>query len=1192
MANPSNLYAEKIFSEHPIAMWALDDQADYLSLIPAAEPKINSKSNVFNWTITGGTKSQNTDIPNEPLPETFVTTVTPNTSGRTNQIELTSPEIISPLLMNSFLETFSVGAYIFANEPYAISYEIGYTYDGLANPILRSFDSSQINKRWVLISETFPIPQTISPIKIVIRINSITPPDGTNMIFEVNGITLGQWSEEFLSASTGVVGNSLPSNVPFAYEAITAKSYGLQDLNGYYFINNGSLRAKNSSVPIVYGSSNVTKILPNGGDPSVIIPGQGFLNDSGRYRDYTLEMWMRVDSKATTATRVFGPTDSTDGIYVDGPFIKIKIGDSVGAHPITEWYRPMLIDLKVSEDSATMLINGEEVISISYSTKNIELPPKTKTVGEVEKDNDWLGFYASDSVPSLDVDCVAIYSYLVPAVVAKRRFAYGQAVEFPESANTAYGGTSVLIDYSFADYTSNYSYPDIGRWSQGQVENLSISNDALSVPDYRLPEIKFKTNFTKQEWYKDLYEANETQLVPFISFTGKEGHLLFENMNIIQQDLRGFFGIFQKVDSTMTKQILLKVQDKTNSNNLEIYIENNNMVYKLSFAGTSTIIHSEEMLFPLNPFCVGLDIEKLSEYLGDQASSFFGNRSRLSLFVGGDSDFTKNFSGKTYKLGFSGQRNIEKISTFFDEKGLLTYFNPEDYFDDHSEDKDSEYDAGDVNFENNPEFDATLFGGEVGSFESIAKVSFEAISNFTASYTLIPKINFSSISLDIAIDGYWEDYQTLTYFAQYVSDSFDKKYYDLDFIQFNIDYPALENFTGNSYNTSSNMIKSYVSFQYLNQNSSAKNSYFRTAPAPKNNVVSPGSEWITTKYEVVDGTIIYPPRGIRLSDVSIVTHLEWTVPGIITNPLVIKKLQYASQAFNERTSNPVGTRFGTPVFPYLKYGSYFDYKSRNPYKIYKGSTPYLYLTKNSGLEKVGDNSPLVNRGFSIPVNQNLAQSYRVIAFQIFLRYGKDRFPSEPEQIFEIESKDNYIKFFIVANNISGTRAKIYGLNAKTGNFENGIGFYWNGKVVREPVITLSEWGVLGVSFSDTLNFDSYVGGLRITGPVLVNSVSQYQSSNLQEIQRQTLRSWFLAEFETVTSPDRFDWDYWSEDYNWNNVLVKSTSQLTGVDPSDIYKVYTGTNKFIVDDEIPLRFNGYEYNTYQGVTWQSRILPAV
>jgi hypothetical protein len=1189
MSNPSNLYAEKIFSEHPIAMWALDDQADYLSLIPAVEPKINSKANVFNWTITGGTKTQNTAIANEPLPETFVTTLTPSTSGLTNQIVLTSPEIISPLLMDSFQETFSVSAYLFANGPFVTSYEIGYTYDGLATPVLRSFES-QISDRWVLISETFKIPQTVSPIKIVIRINSITPPVGTEMSFEINGITFGQWSEEFLASSTGVIGDSLPANVPFSYKAITAKSYGLQDLDGYYMINNGSLKAKNSSIPIAYGSSNVTRIFSNGSDPSLILPGQGFLNDSGRYRDYTVEMWMRIDSKAVTATRIFGPIDSTDGIYVDGPFIKIKIGDSVGAHPITEWYRPMLVDLKVSEDTATMLINGEEVISISYSTKNLELPAQTKLISGVEKDNDWLGFYASSSVPFLDIDCVAIYSYLVPAVVAKRRFAYGQATEFPESANTAYGGTSVLVDYSFADYTSNYSYPDIGRWSQGQVENLIISDDALSAPDYRLPEIKFKTNFTRQEWYEDLYEANTTPLTPFISFTGKDGHLLFENMNIIQQDLKGIFGVFQKVGTGTTKQMLLKIQDKTNSDNLEIYIENNNLVYKLTFAGTETTLYSEEMLFPLNPFSIGLEIEKLSEYFGEQASAFFGNRSRLSMFIGGDSDFTKTFLGKIYKIGFSSQRNLEKISNLFDEKGLLTYFNPENYFDDHAE--DSIFDAGDSNFENDPEYDGTLFGGEVDSFESIARLNFATISNFTASYTLIPKINFSSILLDIAIDAYWEDYQTLTYYAQYVSDSFGKKYYDLDFIQFNIDYPALENFVDGKYDTSKNLIRSYISFQYLKNNSSAKSSYFTTSLAPQNGVVAPGSEWITTRYEVVDGTIIYPPKGIRLADVSIVTHLEWDIPGIITSPLIVKKMQFASQAFNERTSNPVGTRFGTPVFPYLKYGSYFDYKSRNPYRIYKGSTPHLYLTKNSGIEKVGDYSSLVNRGFSIPINQNLAQSYRVIALQLFLRYGQERFPSVPEQIFEIESKDNYIKFFVVANDDSGTRARIYGLNAKTGNFENGIAFYLNGRVVREPVITLSDWAALGISFSNVLDFDSYVGGFRITGSVLVNSISQYQSTNLQEIQRQTIRSWFLADFQSVTSEDRYDWDFWSEDYNWNGVLVFSTSTFFGVNPSDIYKVYTGTNKLIIDDDTPLRFNGYEYNAYQGITWQSRILPAV
>lgn len=1195
MVNPSNLYAEKIFSEHPIAMWALDDKADYVSLIS------NSQRDISSWTVANGTATPNLSILNEPLPDTLTTTIKP-TLGLTqiNEITLTSPGIISPALMNPSLETFSIGAYVFADNPTILSYEIGYTYDGLPSPILRKFDS-QISGRWGLISETFRIPTTINPIKIFIRITHVNVggvPDDYK--FYINGITLAQWSEEFLATSSGVTGQSLPLDVPFDYSAITATSYGLQDLDGYYFINDGSLTAKNSGVPIVYGSSNVTRVLPNDNDPSLIIPGQGFLNESGRYREYTVEMWARIDSKATTATRIFGPIGSQDGIYVDGPFIKIKVGDSVGAHPITEWYRPMLLDFKVLENSASLLINGEQVIDITYSTKDIALAPATVVQGEVEKNNDWLGFYASENVPFLDIDCVAIYSYLVPAVVAKRRFAYGQAVEFPENANSAYGGTSVLIDYAFADYTSNYSYPDIGRWNQGIMENLSIADDSLSVPDYSLPTVTFEDGSSLASWYEDLFDANTDTNNPFVSFKLgsnpiKDGYIFFENLNVIKQDLKGFFGVFEILATNSNKEVLFKIQDKDTSNELEIYTQADTLYYKLNFDGTSTTLYSEQAVVPGKPLSVGIDLQKFSEYFGQQTLSFFGNKDRLSLFIAGDKTFTNTFSGKIYKIGFSSEKNIEKIHSLFDEKGLLTYFNYENYFDDHS--LTPPFDAGVVT---DTEYEEPLDAGEYNSFDNLA---FSVIKDFTASYTLIPKINFETISLDISIDGYWEDYQPLTYFAQYVSDIQDKKYYDVDFIQFNIDYPALENFEDGKYDTSQNMVKSYISFQYLKNNPSAKSSYFKTIPAAQNNVVSPGSylvdtidgvdiydDWITYRYEVVDGTVIYPPKNIRLTDVSIVTHLEWTVPGIISNPLIVKKMQYASQAFNERTSNPIGTRFGSPVFPYLKYGSYFDYKSRNPYRIYKGSTPYLYLTKNSGIEKVGDYDAFVNRGFSIPVNKDLSENYKIIAIQAFLRYGKERFPSEPEQIFEIESKDTYIKFYVVANDVTGQRARIYGINARTGRFENGIAFYWNGKVVREPVITLSDWGVLGVSFANVLDFDSYVGGLRFTGSVLVNSISQYQSTNLQEIQRNTLRSWLLASAIVPGEPQ--DWDYWNEDFTWNGVLIALQSNILGINPADIYKTYTGTNKIIIDDDISLKLVDYEYNTYKGIIWQTRILPAV
>ena len=1191
MANPSNLYAEKIFSEHPISMWSLDDKADYISLITNNKRKVYlSSPSPDAWQISNGIKEETLLLVNSPLPETSTSTIYPTASStQTNQITLTSSEIISPLQLNSSLETFSIGAYLFAANPFILSYEIGYTYDGLASPVLRKFDS-QISNRWSLVSETFSIPQTINPIKIVIRITHVNAGgDLDDYKFYINGITMGQWSEDFSATSSGIFPQALPTNIAVSGFGINAAAYGLQDSEGYYISSLDYLYSKNSGTPLVYGSSNVTRVLPNPAGPSLIIPGSGLLNEVGRYRDYTAEMWVRIDSKATSAKRIFGPISSQDGIYVDGPFIKIKVGDSVGSHPITEWFRPMLLDFKVSENSASLLINGEQVISLSYLTKDLSLPQKTITVSEVVKDQDWLGFYAYSDVPILEVDCVAVYTYLVPSIVAKRRFAYGQAVEFPENANSAYGGTAVLVDYSFADYTNNYSYPDIGRWGQASVENLEIVDDSLSVPSYELPSVVFEDGTTTKSWYSQLSQIQNDG--SFLSLIGKQGYFVFEKLDFLKEQLKAFYGVFKISSLPSVEELLVKIENKSDASSLSISIQENTVFYKFKNSQGQTTLYSKETVLLNKRLTIGLDLDKFSTSFRTEVSQFLNNNSRLRMYLLGDETFEKSFSGKLYSFGFCSESNMSDVGELFDDSGILSYFDYEDLFDDYS--GAEEIDAGDVYFENDPDYEDELEGGTPFPGEGTSlfggRVSLDFLQNLKVSYTLIPKAQFGSISMDIAISGSWKDYLPLSYFAQYVSDSFGKKYYDLDFIQLNIDYPALENYVGEFYDSSSNLIRTYVTFEYLKTNPAANNAYFTKKLAPKNSVVAPGSEWITTKYEVVDGTIIYPPKNIKLQDLSIVTHMEWSIPGILSSPLIVKKLQYASQAFNELSSNPVGTRFGTFIFPYLKYNSYFDYKSKNPYRIYKGSSPYLYLTKSSGLEKVGDYDPLVNRGFIVPINQNLAESYRVIALQAFMRYGRDRFPSEPEQIFEIESKDAYIKFFIVANDNSGKRARIYAINAKTGRFENGIVFYLNGNIVREPVIGLGEWDALGIAFPRVLDFDSFVGGFRVTGPILINNISQYQSTNLQEVQRQTLRSWFTAKFG---SPDTYDWDFWSDSFTWNGVLVFSSSTFFGIDPQDIYKAYTGTNKIIIDDDRPIRIDGYQYSTYQAVNWQTAIVKPV
>lgn len=98
-------------------------------------------------------------------------------------------------------------------------------------------------------------------------------------------------------------------------------------------------------------------------------------------------------------------------------------------------------------------------------------------------------------------------------------------------------------------------------------------------------------------------------------------------------------------------------------------------------------------------------------------------------------------------------------------------------------------------------------------------------------------------------------------------------------------------------------------------------------------------------------------------------------------------------------------------------------------------------------------------------------------------------------------------------------------------------------MVKEPVLTLQEWGFLGINFLSSLNFSFFEGAVRLTGPLLFNSVSYYQSTNLQEVQNISERPWFRVK---VLGSYGLDWQFWdSGSFNWNNVLVLSEKVITG-----------------------------------------------
>ncbi len=1237
MSTPSNLYAEKVFAEHPTGLWALDDGADYVSLLS------ESQRNLSNWTVTGGTKEAYPQSVDEPFIGSYVGKITATpTSSESASIVAISNEIMNLRDLNTYLKTFSVGGYFYSQSSYIAGFEIGYQYEdttsGQIVTHLKNYDTV-INKSWIFISETFDTPPDDSKIQLVFKINFIGGSEEED-VFLVNGITFGQWSEEFASTSLGVSPIDIPSEISISpQKAVVAKCYGLQEINGYYLVSDNMLKAKNLGIPIVYGTSSLTTLYPNGLSPSLIIPGLGFLNESGKFRQYTLETWLRVNAYTNDRKRIIGPIASNDGIYVDGPSIGLKIGSDYKTYYVGEWTRPMLVHLRLGKNTSSLVINGQEVISLDYNPASLDFPEMTVN----QKDQDWIGFYAHDDVFPIDIDCVGIYPYVVPTAVTKRRFVFGQGVEIPENINTSYSGTSVFIDYAFANYSGNYQYPKIGSWNQAFNDNTLVQSKALSVAKNPLPQILLSSR-TKEELFSDCNIAQTSDPINFFSFrpnsswSSVSGHILFENFDFLKSSTSAFYGCFRLPQSSPQTQTLFRIEKENSTSYFAIELNNNQISYSINSNGTSQTLYSPLVAEPGELIDAGLNIPAFVARFGEQASDFFGSLSDLRLYVGGKKDGTSTFTGKIYKIGFCTKYNFQKIRGLFNELGVPIW--NEDLFAVYQNNQLINIDGG-IDTTSMPPSGgttSTVNGGISGGGVFVDEE--DALIDHVASYTLVPNKVFDTYKLSVSANAYWEDQIPLTYFAESVLDKKGDQYFDLDFIQFNIDYPipsktieiettpvawtyaelaneyglpiqrtyeSLDNylFTGYNdyedlknkiakdyrYDTDGAVVKSYVTFQYTELGANQTPFYFTKTERPsRNGILVPGSDWMTTKYEVVDNMIIYPPSGVDLNDLSIVTHIDIQVKDSDSNNVNIKKLSYASEALNESDASPIGTRFGTPIYPYTKTGIYYDFKKQNPFSIYSGSSSYLYLTKTSGVQVRGKYDPFVNRGLLIPINTSRASDFKAIAMQMAVRFDGEYFPYAPTQIFEIESKTAYIKFYMVASDPSGRRAKIYAIDAKTGLVQDGIGFYWNGKIVKEPVLTLQEWGFLGISFADSLIFSSFEGAIRLTGPLLFNSISYYQSTNLQEVQNVSERPWFRVK---VLSGFGLDWEFWNApSFNWNKVLVLSETSYYGVNPSEVYKSYTGTNKIIVSDDAPVTLKDYGYAVYTDIGWSKFIVDPV
>lgn len=1187
MVNTSNLYAEKIYAEHPIALWSLDDNANYVKIMPDDYLNLASAT-VGMFTLSNISSRTNitsfTDYSSPPISSAITTKLvltSPSVSPTTASIAHTTGSYI-PSTTNAFTISF----HYYATNPYLTSIKVGYKVGGVIQSS-QTYTVSQINA-WQFISQTFTNSAS-QTVQLFIEFSYNVNPNIASDTYEVliNGFTVGYSSEDFNKYSVGISQNNYSTNVYSTVNGITGTrtygyvvdAYGTSDTsnNGYYLIrgqatsqNGAKLLAKNAQIPMVYGSSNSTIVYPNPSttDPSLILPAQGFLNEYGKNNQYTFEFWLRLRAIANGSIhRIFGPVNSTDGIYLDKTAIVLKIGNKTGSHYIGEWYRPMLLDIRYSPTEASLLINGELAVSLQLDSSDISLFPLQNSGG---KSNDWVGFYAnsSNNVPSLEIDCVAIYPYIVDSGLAKRRFVFGQGVEYPRNIDLAYKGKSYLVDFSVADYANNIKYPNTKKWTFGLNNNFDVSNSTLATPKFSLPLAKFSdSTLSLNSWYTAQSTTASFNLNAVLTYNG---YLYYESMlDILNgESISGFILplVAPASYASSQNQTIIKIVNKNTGNYISVSLVPDvglasatlQYLYKIGSA-SETVIDSALTTSVASSavFTAGINIQTLLQSYQYILGSEFNNQSNLKVYIGNDELFASPFTGNFKTIGFMNGYNLQSfISTY------SSYF------------------------------------GNTGGIGNTTTINTNTTSwNYTYKLSLINPLGIASAySFDIGTSSSWQDYVPLQTLATYTSSGT----YDIDFLQFNIDYPEPCVFSGSNYDTAASDVKTYVYFRYLSSGSYVDPATLTAVSLPSSGVVAPLSVWKTRKYEVVNGTIIYPPTVLdantTISDLVISIIVESKNTRSIISPISIRSVEITSKTFDTETSkfkNGFSTKLGNTIYPYTHRtadaSTVFNYKDKNPYKIYKSDLPYLYMTRNSGISVMSGYSNGVSdsRGIMIPINEKAETPYSLNAMQMFVRYEAATFPATETKIFSIVTAAATIDFYMIATTSSATRARIY---AKNGSNEyTNIKYYLNGVNVMYPVIAIGEWSSLGLQFTNNIVLDAETADLRFTGSLMFNNLSYYHigSSNIVKYSQQR---WSYYTHSTWTNV------YNANANTWNTILSATITENIGVNPDEVYNSLIGTNKDIIDNsylgEDALSIKNPSRKLVTSSQWQTSINDAV
>lgn len=427
--------------------------------------------------------------------------------------------------------------------------------------------------------------------------------------------------------------------------------------------------------------------------------------------------------------------------------------------------------------------------------------------------------------------------------------------------------------------------------------------------------------------------------------------------------------------------------------------------------------------------------------------------------------------------------------------------------------------------------------------------------------------------LDIGASGYWENSIPLSYFGKFITQADGELKYDLDLIQFNIDCPSsiISKFNQESSNYEDSLsTKVFVTLQNITQNGKVVYTQFtNTELIGMNRTLNLGE--ITseddTKFKINDGTIIYPPKDISgFTNYYITIHIEISSKGVLTENVRVKDMGLAALSFDEGQFYCISTVSEGKFYPIVKSEDQYVYKRKIPVVIDTESSPYLYLSGDSGIEVLPEIDENLLKGISIPINETLKPDQEIVGLQMFLMYNESNSFSERKKIGRIFSSNVSFDLIIIPEE-DGKRAFINIFNTLTGAEFTNTRFFLNGKAINEIVIEPLVWNYISISFEKEPGEDNYpiyldgiLGQLEIYSGIKVDNVTIFNETFAQ-IQPLTVSD----QWKDI---DDFDWQHWSSSATWAEALNQESLNITilSLDGEKVFNTYLGISNVTADDE--------------------------